>query len=61
VNRIYFERRRLQTTGLLTGPEELQRQLERHLRVAELTAHLDGLTGGYFSETLKKNRNRWNE
>ncbi|MFP4473895.1 MAG: hypothetical protein ACLFPX_08565 [Candidatus Omnitrophota bacterium] len=46
VTRIYFERRRLQLRG--AGPEE--DDLETALRIQELTALLDGYTGGEFSE-----------
>lgn len=49
VTRFYFERRRLQV-GLMTQlPAENEVLLEKHLRIQELTALIDGLTGGYFS------------
>ena len=48
VTRLYFERRRMQVQLLKTrgpeGPEDWQQQL----RIAELTALIDGLTGGAF-------------
>jgi photosystem II stability/assembly factor-like uncharacterized protein len=47
--RTYFERRRLQTRLLLQPPQEPQAAVEQELRIAELTALIDGLTGGYFS------------
>jgi len=50
VTRTYFERRRLQVE-LLTHPADHERAvLEKELRLQELTALLDGLTGGYFSQ-----------
>ena len=53
VTRTYFERRRIQV-ALLTDPPRTQKvQLEKALRIQELTALLDGLTGGYFSEQTR--------
>ena len=52
VNRIYFDRRRLQTDLLLNPPSDLKGQLEDQLRLMELTAELDAYTGGRFSEAL---------
>jgi photosystem II stability/assembly factor-like uncharacterized protein len=50
--RTYYERRRLQVL-LLTGPPPGQpAPLEQELRLQELTARLDGLTGGYFSSQM---------
>ena len=49
VTRTYFERRRLQVLLLTDPPADQQKLLEKELRVQELTAMLDGLTGGYFS------------
>ncbi len=57
VTRTYFERRRLQV-ALLTEPvRDAQARLEQELRLQELTAMLDGLTGGYFSTQLKMDHN----
>jgi len=53
VTRTYFERRRLQVTLLANPPNDPQRLLEQELRVQELTALIDGLTGGFFSQHLK--------
>lgn len=49
VTRTYFERRRLQIELMTEPPETQKAQLAKELRVQELTALLDGLTGGYFS------------
>jgi hypothetical protein len=56
VTRSYFERRRLlaEFEGNPTADPSLK--TERLLRVEELTAQLDALTGGYFSEGLKVNQ-----
>jgi len=57
VTRTYFERRRLQV-ALLTEPvRDAKARLEEELRLQELTALLDGLTGGYFSQHLKLETN----
>jgi ligand-binding sensor domain-containing protein len=48
VTRLYFERRRLQLE--LESPQESGlKKNERELRIEEITALLDGLTGGYLS------------
>lgn len=49
LTRTYFERRRLQMELLLDPPQTTKDRLERELRLQELTADLDALTGGYFS------------
>ncbi|MBU3911793.1 MAG: hypothetical protein KKD90_04325 [Candidatus Omnitrophica bacterium] len=49
VTRTYFERRRLQIETLISPPSGLKERMERQLRIAELTADLDALTGGHFS------------
>jgi hypothetical protein len=54
VTRSYFERRRLQLE-LLTDPSaDPKTQLEKELRLQELTAILDGLTGGWFSNRIER-------
>lgn len=52
--RTYFERRRLQMEMYFLPAADLKRKIERELRIEELTADLDALTGGYFSESLYK-------
>lgn len=49
VTRVYFDRRRLQTEMLLDPPSGLSAQVDNELRMQELTAGLDALTGGGFS------------
>ena len=51
--RSYFERRRLQVELLHHPPQDPHAQLEKELRLQELTAMLDGLTGGWFSRQLR--------
>jgi len=54
VTRIYFERRRLQIELLLTPPKDTNEKIEKDLRLAELTASVDALTGGYLSRMLNE-------
>lgn len=53
VTRTYFERRRLQVELLTEPPADPRTRLDRELRLQELTAMLDGLTGGWFSTQLE--------
>jgi hypothetical protein len=54
VTRTYFERRRLQIEMLTSPPQDLKQSLEKELRLQELTADIDALTGGLFSKQLTK-------
>lgn len=49
VTRLYFERRRLQVERLLSPKTDLMGRVKEELRLLELTANLDALTGGAFS------------
>ena len=61
VTRTYFERRRLQA-ALMTGLQTNQAaMLEQELRLQELTAMIDGLTGGAFSRRMAVYGNRKGE
>ena len=53
VTRTYFERRRLQVMLLTGPPQDQQEVVDKELRLQELTALLDGLTGGYFSQQME--------
>jgi hypothetical protein len=55
VTRTYFERRWLQVLLLTDAPDDRQKLLEKELRIQELTALLDGWTGGYFSKQMNVN------
>jgi len=50
----YFERRRLQVELLESPLLEKAGRIKKELRVQELSANLDALTGGYFSLALEK-------
>jgi len=52
VTRTYFERKRLKIELFLSPPKDEQRKIEKELRLEELTANLDALTGGWFSKNI---------
>ena len=52
VTHLYYERRRLQVEMLMRPAKELPLQLEKEIKLEELTAGIDGLTGGYLSKML---------
>lgn len=54
VTRLYFERRRLQYEMVLAPPQGVQEKIEKELRLQELTANIDALTGSYLSKRLKQ-------
>jgi len=53
VTRAYFERRRLQIELVTDPPNAMPKLLKTRLRIQELTATLDGLTGSQFSEAIE--------
>jgi len=55
VTRLYFERRRLQIEALVKKETGLPR-LEKQMRIDELTALIDAMTGGKFSKGFKDGR-----
>jgi hypothetical protein len=54
VTRRYYDRRRLQVDLELAPPTDLGDRVKKELRLQELTADLDALTGGWFSAQLEK-------
>ena len=54
VTRVYFDRRRLQVERLLSPASSLKDQIKDELRLQELTASIDALTGGQFSSALSR-------
>jgi hypothetical protein len=54
VTRIYFERRRLQIEALKMPAQQDDFFVERKMRIEELTALIDALTGGEFSEAMER-------
>lgn len=53
ITRLYYERRKLQTELILDPPQTPEQELVKRLRLEELTANIDGLTGGYFSRQIR--------
>lgn len=53
VTKLYYDRRRLQIDLELNPARSLSEQLKNELRLQELTANIDALTGGYLSSRLK--------
>jgi len=58
VTRLYFERRRLQYEILGGEMNYSQVDLEKKMRLDELTALIDALTGGTFSQELERKRGK---
>ena len=54
VTRLYYTRRRLQVDLILSPPADPATQLGKELRIEELTATLDALTGNLFSTRAKR-------
>jgi len=52
VNKLYFERLRVKMELAGLNIEEAKKRNEKELKLQELTASLDALTGGYFSRQL---------
>ncbi len=50
--RTYFERKRLKIELFMSLPEDRKKRIEKNLRLEELTANLDALTGGWFSSEI---------
>ncbi|MFC1742454.1 ComEA family DNA-binding protein [Candidatus Riflebacteria bacterium] len=56
VTKLYFDRRKLQIEIYLNPETEIQEALKKELRLRELTANIDALTGGYLSREIKKRK-----
>jgi len=54
VTRLYYMRRRLQLDLILNPPGDEATRLTKELRLEELTALLDAMTGGYYQKELEK-------
>jgi len=57
VTKLYFERIRVKCEIDNLSIEERKKRFEKELRLAELTASIDALTGGYFSQNLRRANN----
>lgn len=58
VTKVYFDRRRVQVDLLLNPPADPKARAAKDLRLEELTANLDALTGGWFSQRVKAGAQR---
>lgn len=56
VTKLYFERLRVKMESDGLSIIDTKKRAEKELRLQELTAMLDGLTGGYFSKALNRNK-----
>jgi photosystem II stability/assembly factor-like uncharacterized protein len=56
VNKLYFERLRVKMELDNLSIEDKKKRFDKELRIRELTASIDALTGGYFSEQIIKNK-----
>lgn len=54
VTSLYFTRRRLMTFLKLNPPQDPGERITESIRLEEITANLDALTGGYFTDELRK-------
>ncbi|NCG18499.1 MAG: hypothetical protein GWP91_05755 [Rhodobacterales bacterium] len=52
VTELYFDRRRVQVEQLLKPTTDIRKQVDQELKLMELTANIDALTGGAFSGAL---------
>lgn len=53
LRRTYYERRRVQFELLSDSPGDIKGRFDKEMRLAELTAKIDDLTGNYFSKHQK--------
>lgn len=56
VTKVYFDRRRVQVDITMNPPGDPKTRAAKELRLEELTANLDALTGGWFSQRVKAGR-----
>ncbi len=54
ITSLYFTRRRLMTAMVLNPPQDPNEQITEQLRLDEITANIDALTGGFLSREIKK-------
>ena len=52
VTKLYFERRRLQVELYNNPAQDEKEKLLKRFRLEELTANIDGLTGGYLTRKI---------
>ena len=57
VTRLYYERRRLQVEMFTSSPKSEKEKYDKLLRIEELTANIDALTGSWFSSQIEEKQN----
>ena len=58
VTHLYFERRRLQIEFLQNPPKDVNKLIEKELRLQKLTADIDAMTGGYLSREIERRKDK---
>ncbi len=56
LTKVYYQRRKAQIDAILNPPTDIAKKLESDLKIQEMTATLDAMTGGWFSDQLRNNR-----
>lgn len=56
VTHLYFERRKLQIELMQNPPKDVNKYIEEELRLQELTAGIDAMTGGYLSREIERRK-----
>lgn len=59
--KLYFDRRRVQIDLAMNPPGDAKARVAKDLRLDELTANLDALTGGWFTQRVKAGAQRGNK
>lgn len=58
VTRLYYTRRRLQVSMILNPPKDAASRISKELRVEQMTATLDAMTGNLFAKWAKRQARR---
>jgi len=58
INKLYFARRQLQAMAVLSPAKTAKKAVKQEIQLAGLTADLDALTGGWFSEEVATGKRR---
>lgn len=58
ITRLYYTRRRLQVSMILNPPKDAASRISKELRVEQMTATLDAMTGNLFAKWTKRNARR---
>lgn len=58
VTRLYYTRRRLQVSMILNPPKDAASRISMELRVEQMTATLDAMTGNLFAKWAKRQQRR---